>query len=156
MNDKLETELQQQLRASEAELDAATRTKLREARQRATAEAEHAGTPWLQSWLPVTATASVVMLAIVVVVTIRTPGEGEPDVNMANIDEPEVENPLTEPSITEFEAAMVLAAETDELLQPQSDEPGDESGDAGELLDLYEHLEFYEWLALEDPEEASS
>ncbi len=157
MNDKLETELQQQLRAGEEELDAATLAKLHEARQRAL-EAIKAkpASPWLQGWVPVAAAASVVMLAVLVIFSLRAPGDIEPEIKLVDNNEPAGESQPEEQPFADFEATMILAAEAEELLQPSADEPAVDGADTDELLDLYENLEFYEWLALEDPEGAAS
>ena len=157
MNEKLETEVRQQLRASEDELDAATLAKLREARQRALeAVDEKPASNWSQGWVPLAAAASVVMLAVLVAITMRTPGEVEPDINMVDNVEPVDAGPVTDQQLEDFEAAIILAAETEDLLKPSVDEAGADADDGEDLLDLYENLEFYEWLAIEDAEEAAS
>jgi hypothetical protein len=141
MNDELEQKLQQQLRASEDELDGPTLARLHAARNRALEKA--GGRRVLygpQGWLAAAAAASVAasVAAIALFVALRQPADDMPA------------------SVAAFESTLMAAADSDELANPAGAESVDTGTDTAETLDLLENLEFYEWLSEQDTQEQQS
>lgn len=133
MNDELEHKLQQQLRASEDDLDAPTLARLHAARNRALEKAGGRRQPrWSGPWLTAAATG---VAAIALITTLRQPADDVPL------------------SATEFESALLAAAGSDAHTDAVSGEPVSAESKATETLDLLENLEFYEWLSEADLQE---
>ena len=159
MNDKFENNLQQKLRDSEDSLDAPTAARLHAARNRALEAASSTGNslwnhnPWLRIGIPVTATACAIVAAVFVALPLQQPGQQADEIAVA--DTSNSDPVIEEQSLLEFEASLLLAAETDGVINPSADEQNTASEETQELLDLYENLEFYEWLALEELEESA-
>jgi hypothetical protein len=153
MNEDLEQKLQNNLRDSEGDIDAATLRRLREARQRATAAAnDHARPPWQSNWIPAAAVASASAIAVFVALS---PDPMQPIDNPAVATAPQAQDIPKSVELDAFEASLLMAADVDELLELPANEQGGVA-ETDELLDLYENLEFYEWLLLEADEEATS
>jgi hypothetical protein len=133
MNDELEKKLQQQLRASEDELDGPTLARLHAARNRAL---ETAGgrrvSRWSGTWLTAAAAG---VAAIALFINLRQPAEQE------------------QIAAAELESALLAAAGSDAVTDPVSGEPVNIENNATETLDLLENLEFYEWLSETDVQE---
>jgi len=154
--DPLTDKLQQQLRNSELELDAPTQAKLHAARNRAVAASNSREINW-SGWTSAAVAACVTAVAIYIALDVGVTPElsVQPTPETAQTT-PELSNdPFQDASLEDFEISLLMAAEGDELLEPLSEETSTRS-DSDELLDLYENLEFYEWLAYEDLEESAS
>jgi hypothetical protein len=137
MNDELEKRLQQQLRASEDELDGPTLARLHAARNRALEKAGRRRALYgPQSWLAVAAAASVAAIALFF--GLRPPADDMPA------------------SVAAFESTLMAAAESDEFAAPAGAESVDTGTDTAETLDLLENLEFYEWLSEQETQEQQS
>jgi hypothetical protein len=134
MNDELEKKLQQQLRASEGELDGPTLARLHAVRNCAL---EAAGgrreLRWSGIWLGAAAATGVA--AIVLLVSLRQPTD---DAGLP---------------ATVFENTLLAAAGNEAIIDPVTGEPVNGDSNAAETLDLLENLEFYEWLSQEEAQE---
>ncbi len=130
MSNDLETQLQEQLRSSEDHLDAPMLARLHAARNRALdAGSGHREPRWRGNWL--TATAAAGAAAIALVVAVRQPAD------------------TGQLAAAEFESTLLAAAGNNEIISPVTDEPVNGGGNADEMLDLLENLDFYEWLSQE-------
>jgi hypothetical protein len=164
MNDDFEKNLQQKLRNGEDGLDAPTAARLHAARNRAVESASGSqnmfwnNSQWLRFGLPATATACAILAAIFVALPlVQEPGQepGQQADELTIADSSGSDSNMDELSLLEFEASLLLAAEADGLIKPSADEQNISPEETQELLDLYENLEFYEWLALEEMEESA-
>lgn len=134
MSKDLEKYLQEQLRASEAGLDAPTLARLHAARNRALDAAKAGRKPRsTQGWLAAGAAASTVAIALLVAVRPQ-----------ADVDKP---------ATAEFESTLLAAAGGNEIIAPVNDETGTAANETAETLDLLENLDFYEWLSQVEAEE---
>lgn len=106
--DKFEDQLKQALRESEEELDAASLSRLHQARSHAVEQLDKKPPLYKQPWLWSGATAAILVMALMITVIPEPPIEPESDL------------------ISAFEDG------------PQQD------------MDLFENLEFYEWLAAQE------
>ena len=160
MNDNFENNLQRQLRNSEDGLDAPTAARLHAARNRAVASANSSGNnfwnnnQWLRIGVPATATACAILAAIFVALLPGSQSGQQPD-ELTVVDASDTDAPMDEQSLLDFETSLLLAAEADEFIKLSTDEQNINPEGTQELLDLYENLEFYEWLALEELEESA-
>jgi len=131
MNEQLEKQLQQQLRASEDKLDAPTLAALHAARNRALATAgRRQALHGTYGWLAAVAAAGVA--AIGLFIGLRQPADD------------------VQASVTALESTLMAAADGDEIAAPPGAESIDAGTDTAETLDLLENLEFYEWLSQQD------
>ena len=159
LNDELEQDLREQLKSREHELDAGTLTRLRQARHHAIATGIPARRSWrTNQWMPVAAAAGIGVLAIAMAIALQPARQALPNGTPQTAEiMPAVEelNGLA-PTSDALETALMLAAEAEDLPASSNSETDVSQEDLESLLDLYENLEFYEWLALDDLEGATS
>ncbi|MCL4780224.1 MAG: hypothetical protein KJ049_08525 [Gammaproteobacteria bacterium] len=134
MNDELEKQLRQQLRASEEKLDAPTLARLHAARNRALGTAgNHREGRWPATWLAASTAAGAALIALFL-------GYGQsPD---------EAQLP-----VAELESTLLAAAGSEGLAAPAGEEVVSGGTDTAETLDLIENLDFYEWLSQQETPE---
>jgi hypothetical protein len=134
MNDELERNLRQQLRASEDKLDAPTLARLHTARNRALGTAgSHREGRWPGAWLAAAVAAGAALIALFL-------GSGQsPD---------EAQLP-----VAELESTLLAAAGSEDLAAPAGEKTVGDGTDTAETLDLIENLDFYEWLSQQETPE---
>lgn len=129
MNDELEQKLQQQLRASEDNLDAPTLARLHAARNRALETAGGQRIPrWSGAWLTAAAAG---VAAVALFINLRQPADQE------------------QIAAAELESTLLAVAGGDEIVSPVAEQPITEENGATETMDLLDNLDFYEWLSQE-------
>lgn len=134
MNDELEKNLRQQLRASEDRLDAPTLARLHAARNRALGTAgSHRERRWPGAWLAAAVAAGAALIALF-------PRTGQsPD---------EAQLP-----VAELESTLLAAAGSEDPSTPAGEEAVSGGTETAETLDLIENLDFYEWLSQQETPE---